>query len=253
MDRSLDATACAASTTSRYETLAVPAAKARAVSRPFTRSGSTASSATIRSPVTASSCSRSAALSSVTSSARSRPGGFRHIGSSVWSGSDRSPLSPRSPYPPCAPETRHGRRPGTVDMVKLRIGRGEIEHAPVLPVSLRAEGRTRTTVAISPSVAASRPNRSFSTSLTGFPYRKAGRRTSSHSRPTTRAKPRDWPCGSDQRPSGSAAAPRHRGKAGAVRGAPSHLAPPRAGRIPCAGDRPGSCALRLSNVKALRL
>ena len=40
-------------------------------------------------------------------------------------------------------------------MVKLRIGRGEIEHAPVLPVSLRAEGRTRTTVAISPSVAAS--------------------------------------------------------------------------------------------------
>ena len=65
---------------------------------------------------------------------------------------------------------------GTVDMVKLRIGRGEIEHAPVLPVSLRAEGRTRTTVAISPSVAASRPNRSFSTSLTGFPYRKAGRR-----------------------------------------------------------------------------
>ena len=36
MDRSLDATACAASTTSRYETLAVPAAKARAVSRPFT-------------------------------------------------------------------------------------------------------------------------------------------------------------------------------------------------------------------------
>ena len=36
MDRSLDATACAASTTSRYETLAVPAAKARAVSLPFT-------------------------------------------------------------------------------------------------------------------------------------------------------------------------------------------------------------------------
>ena len=29
----------------------------------------------------------------------------------------------------------------------------------------------------------------------GFPYRKAGRRTSSRSRPTTRAKPRDWACG----------------------------------------------------------
>ena len=35
----------------------------------------------------------------------------------------------------------------------------------------------------------------FSTSPTGFPYRKAGRRTSSRSRPTTRVKPRDWPCG----------------------------------------------------------
>ena len=41
-------------------------------SRPFTHSGSTASSAAPRSPVTASSCSLSATLSSVTSSARSR-------------------------------------------------------------------------------------------------------------------------------------------------------------------------------------
>jgi len=40
--------------------------------RPFARSGSTASSAAMRSPVAASSCSLSAARSSVTSSARSR-------------------------------------------------------------------------------------------------------------------------------------------------------------------------------------
>ena len=105
---------------------AFPASGAFALSSP------TASSAAIRSPVRAWSCSLSAALSSVTSSARSRAADLdvEHlpVGEVGMVGLDRCDHGiDRAPL-----ERMHGRGPGAVDMAELRVARVHVEHAPVL-------------------------------------------------------------------------------------------------------------------------
>ena len=99
---------------------------------PLSRSGFTASSAAMRSPVAASSCCFSAARSSVTSSVRSRAGDLDvEALLRCEMGVIRLHRLIHDVHGPALGRV-HGRGPGAVDVAKLRIAGRKIQHAPVL-------------------------------------------------------------------------------------------------------------------------